>query len=175
MEVAKKAMNWVAETWDVELLRDGGVSSASNESSLVLYGTFEERQVLLTGDAGNNALRWAADYADANGLPLQNFNFVQIPHHGSRHNVGPTVLNRLIGSPRPNHLKPTFTAFVSAPKDDETHPRAMVLNAFTRRGAAVHATQGLNKHHRFGYAGRPGYVDSTPVGFSAQVEGYDEV
>jgi len=31
------------------------------------------------------------------GFPMQQFTFVQIPHHGSRRNVGPTVLNRLLG------------------------------------------------------------------------------
>ena len=34
-------------------LRDGGQTSASNESSVVLYGTFDNnRRILLTGDAG---------------------------------------------------------------------------------------------------------------------------
>jgi hypothetical protein len=53
---------------------------------------------LLTGDAGINGLTWAADWADSLGLPLQNFSFVQIPHHGSRRNVGPAILTRLLGS-----------------------------------------------------------------------------
>ena len=30
-----------------------------------------------------------------------------------------------------------FSAFVSAPAEDDTHPRKMVLNAFTRRGGRV--------------------------------------
>jgi hypothetical protein len=39
------------------------VTSASNESSLVLYGAFESGPLLLTGDAAVNALTWAAQSA----------------------------------------------------------------------------------------------------------------
>ena len=40
----------------VQRLKDGGITSASNESSVVLYGSFERGNVLLTGDAGINGL-----------------------------------------------------------------------------------------------------------------------
>lgn len=92
-KVAAKAQTWVTETWDKELLRDGGITSASNESSIVLYGDFDHgRRVLLTGDAGLRALDYAVYCAGQLGLPMQDFKFVQIPHHGSRRNVGPTIL-----------------------------------------------------------------------------------
>jgi beta-lactamase superfamily II metal-dependent hydrolase len=88
-KAAAKVQNWVPESWTGERLRDGGVTSASNESSVILYANLaEERRILLTGDAGPQALSWAAAYARANGYPLQSFSFVQIPHHGSRRNVG---------------------------------------------------------------------------------------
>jgi hypothetical protein len=62
LERAKvKAQTWVTETWGKELLRDGGITSASNESSVVLYGDFGVgRRVLLTGDAGAPGLSYAA-------------------------------------------------------------------------------------------------------------------
>src|SRR5581483_403237 len=64
--------NLIPENWQVETLRDGGITSASNESSVILYGDFGNGQkVLLTGDAGIRALTWAADYADGLYLPLQ--------------------------------------------------------------------------------------------------------
>lgn len=133
--VLAKAQKWVEEKWDRERLKDGGVTSASNETSVVLYGEFEgNRRLLLTGDAGVNALHWAADYADQSKLMLQKFSFVQIPHHGSRRNVGPTILNRLVGPIRAENAESDFAAFVSAPENDDTHPRKMVLNAFIRRG-----------------------------------------
>ena len=93
-----KVQSWTTESWNTERLRDGGITNASNESSVVLYGDFgDDKRVLLTGDAGINALSWAANYAKTSGLPLQQFSFVQIPHHGSRRNVGLTVLNAILG------------------------------------------------------------------------------
>jgi beta-lactamase superfamily II metal-dependent hydrolase len=169
-----KAQTWLDEKWDSERLKDGGVTSASNESSVILYGDFGDNgRVLLTADAGINGLTWAANYAAACGLPMQQFTFVQIPHHGSRRNVGPTVLNRLLGGIQPEGSNTRFAAFVSAPADDDTHPRKMVLNAFLRRGGRVIATQGTNKIHYGGFPKRDGYVTATPMSFSSKVEAYD--
>lgn len=169
-----KVQSWTEETWENERLKDGGVTSASNESSVVLYADCGNgKRLLLTGDAGINALTWAADYADSQQLVLQNFSFVQIPHHGSRRNVGPTILNRLLGPIKPAGSATTFAAFVSAPVDDEKHPRLIVLNAFWRRGGNVVGTQGSNKIHYGGFPKRAGYVDATPIAFSSRVEEYD--
>jgi len=169
-----KARKWVPENWFTEHLRDGGVTSATNETSIVLYGEFDNAvRVLLTDDAGIRGLTAAADFADANGLPLRQFSFVQIPHHGSRRNVGPTILNRLIGPTRSDGGAESLTAFVSAPEDDENHPRKIVLNAFTRRGARVIATQGQKKIHHGGFRRRPGYVDASPILLASMVEEYD--
>ncbi|MGB8423142.1 ComEC/Rec2 family competence protein [Paraburkholderia sp.] len=165
---------WVDETWHNERLRDGAHTSASNESSVVLYADVgENRRILLTGDAGVRALSWAAEHAIAMSLPLQDFSFVQIPHHGSRSNVGPTILNALIGPIQPEGTE-KFAAFVSAPVDDSTHPRKMVLNAFMRRGGRVLATQGSNKVHWGGFAPRPGYGSAEAMEFSSMVEEYDD-
>ena len=172
-ELAKAAVqSWTTESWDKERLMDGGITSASNESCVVLYGSFEEGNVLLTGDAGINGLTWAADAADALGLPLQQFVFVQIPHHGSRRNVGPTILTRLLGDKQQESGSPRFTAFVSAPKDDEQHPRRIVLNAFKRRGANVIATQGTKKLYYGGFPLRDGYSAAGIIPFYTEVEEY---
>jgi glyoxylase-like metal-dependent hydrolase (beta-lactamase superfamily II) len=120
-----------------------------------------------------NALSWAANYAKASGLPLQQFSFVQIPHHGSRRNVGPAVLNAILGPIQPEGAASRFAAFVSVPTEDDTHPRKIVLNAFMRRGGRVIATQGSNKVHRGGFPMRDGYNSVTPLAFSTKVEAYD--
>lgn len=164
---------WTNETWSNERLRDGGQTSASNETSVVLFGQFEDGNVLLTGDAGTNALTWTADQLDNWGLPLQGFKFVQVPHHGSRRNVGPTVLNRLVGPIMPEGSSSIFSAYVSAPADDSKHPRRIVTNAFWRRGGQVIATQGQNKIHYGGFAKRDGYVGVSTVPFFDVVEEYD--
>lgn len=173
-KAAAKAQTWVTEIWDKELLRDGGITSASNESSVILYGDFGAgRRVLLAGDAGSRALNYGAYCANRLGLPLQDFTFVQIPHHGSRRNVGPTILNQLLGPIQEKDGTSRFSAFVSAPKNDETHPRKMVLNAFTRRGGRVIATQGLSKVHWGGFPVREGYETATALPFAPRVENYD--
>ncbi len=164
----------VPESWDKERLKDGGQTSASNESSVVLYADLgADRRILLTGDAGVNALWWAVEYAKANGHVLQDFSFVQIPHHGSRRNVGPSVLNELLGPIQPQGTDKRFSAFVSAPVEDDKHPRKIVCNAFIRRGGRVIATQGTNKVYRGGFPMRDGYSPAEPFPFSAEVEDYD--
>ena len=173
-KAAAKVQKWVGEAWDNERLKDGGITNPSNESSTILYGDFGEgRRVLLTGDAGVWGLTMPAHQAEQLQLPLKAFSFVQIPHHGSRRNVGPTVLNRLIGPIQPQGSTDKFTAFVSAPADDDTHPRKMVLNAFTRRGARVIATQGQSKIHYGGFPARAGYTSVEPMPFATRVEDYD--
>jgi beta-lactamase superfamily II metal-dependent hydrolase len=169
-----KVQKWAPESWNYERLKDGGVTSASNETSVVLFGDFgKKRRVLLTGDAGVEGLTWAADYAEKSGLALRDFMFVQIPHHGSRRNVGPIILNRLLGPIQAEDASSRFTAYVSAPKDDDTHPRKMVLNAFMRRGGRVVATQGTSKVHWGGFPKRDGYKSAEFMSFASQVEDYD--
>jgi beta-lactamase superfamily II metal-dependent hydrolase len=172
-EAARAAVqSWITESWNNERLKDGGITSASNESSVVMFGSFETGNVLLTGDAGVCGLTWAADWADHLELTLQQFSFVQIPHHGSRRNVGPTILTRLIGNKLQEQGPPKFTAFVSAPKDDDKHPRKIVLNAFKRRGANIFASQGTNIIHYGGFPKRNGYSNLQGIEFFAQVEDY---
>jgi hypothetical protein len=98
--------------------------------------------VLLTGDTGIWGLTMANCFAIQKGLAMQDFMLVQIPHHGSRRNVGPSILNTILGPIKPNGTPPHSCAFVSAPRDDDTHPREMVLNAFIRRGYKIAAMQG---------------------------------
>lgn len=168
-----RVQRWLPETWMIEHLRDGGVTSPSNETSVILYGVFSNAgRILLTGDAGINALTWAADYATARGHPLQQFACVQVPHHGSRRNVGPTILDRVVGPVQPAGTQ-TFNAYISAPPNDDTHPRRMVVNAFTRRGARVYATQGVPTVFWGGFMPRLGYIPATPLVLSPEVDDYD--
>lgn len=136
-EGAKAAvLDWVDEHWHIETLAEGGETSAENESSVVLYGYFDEKGILLTGDAGNLALTRTIDYAaSCNMKPLpQLLRFIQVPHHGSRRNVSPSVLDRLIGPRVAEGTQMEKTAFVSCSSACTTHPRRVVTNAFKRRG-----------------------------------------
>lgn len=172
-KAAAAVQKFFSESWLIERLRENGRTSVTNETSVVLYGHDGTRPLLLTGDAGTVALTVAADRADAIGLPLRDFSFVQMPHHGSRRNVSPSILNRLLGPIQPQGQSPRFTAFVSAPKNDATHPRQMVVNAFLRRGAQVVATQGASKVWWGGFPPRPGYGAVAVMPFVSRVEDYD--
>jgi beta-lactamase superfamily II metal-dependent hydrolase len=176
LERAKaKVSSWVPEKWDHELLREGSITAAENETSRVLYGDFGSSSVLLTADAGQQALWWAIQYAAKIGVDLSQLGLVQVPHHGSRSNVTPSVLNRLLGPKLPKGSAKKRIAIVSAPKDDEQHPRKMVLNAFLRRGAGVRSTQGIKyRFHSGTMPVRPNERRAEPFGFFDKVEAYDE-
>ena len=160
----------VFESWDIETLTDAGETSPSNESSVVLYGTVDDRNILLTGDAGQQALTRSADYCDQTGRTLQNFRLVSIPHHGSRRNVGPTLLNRLLGQKVTEGSEGKFSAIVSAAKDDNDHPKRVVMNAFKRRGGSTAKTEGQVINSRLNLDMRPGFSPTEEIPIYGTVE-----
>lgn len=128
----------ILEDWNLETLAPNSVTTASNESSVVQYATLDEDVVLLTADVGPLGLAEAADYASARGLSRPNR--VQVPHHGSRHNVTPAVLDRWLGQKLPQE-KYVGTAICSVGSNKTDYPRAQVVNAFMRRGFKVYSTR----------------------------------
>jgi beta-lactamase superfamily II metal-dependent hydrolase len=173
-KAAEKVITWVSERWEVELLKEGAITAAENETSTVLHGQFGTSSVLLTADAGANALWWACDSAQRRGIDFSTLHLVQVPHHGSRSNVTPTVLDRLLGPKLARGSPETRKAIVSAPKDDSQHPRKMVLNSFLRRGAGVRSTQGARyRYHSGTMPARSNEKAAEVFGFFDQVEDYD--
>ena len=167
----EKAKAWVDEHWNFETLGEHSETSYDNESSVILYGNIGGQGVLLTGDAGVQALTRAARVLEASGIHLPTtLKFVQIPHHGSRHNVSPSVLDRIVGPRMAAGSPNTKTAFVSAGAKSETHPRRVVTNAFKRRGAWVGAAKGIALHYHHNMP-RQGWVTAPEVPFYEQVEG----
>lgn len=169
---AAEAIKRLAENWGLETLADPGEneSSAENNSSVVLLVKWDEKQFLFTADAAVPALTEAVNYAQASGIDLRTSSFIQIPHHGSKHNVGPSILNRVLG---PKKVDQNFnkTAFASAAKDGEPkHPAKKVINAFQRRGVQTFATQGVSLVHRSGDAPEREWGNATPLPFYPQVE-----
>lgn len=167
----KEAIKWIAENWGLETLTNPqeNETSAENNSSIILLLQVEGKKFLFTGDAGVEALNEAIKKATNIGIDLKTTNFIQIPHHGSKHNVGPSVLDAIIGVKlqKPAQLK---TVFVSAPKEgDPKHPSRKVVNAFIRRGAKVIATQGSAKVHYNDAPERVGWTTAQPLVF------YDKV
>lgn len=164
----------VAESWGFETLKEDVSTSAENESSVVLVGEIGDRKILLTGDAGIQALAATARYTETRGVSLPNtLKFIQVPHHGSRNNVSPSVLDRLIG---PKTSSPAgevrMIAFVSAAQGSETHPRKMVVNGFLRRGAKVIPTKGQSIWHYSNTGTRQGWEPVESLPFYEEVESW---
>lgn len=171
-KVADAALQKAEETRWLELLTDGGTTTAANNSSVILLLADDQQQrCLLTGDAGMPALERAIDELAAVGVLTGDLNLVQVPHHGSRHNVGPTVLDQLLG---PKGGSDQGVAVCSAAAEGAPrHPAKMVTNAFDRRGYPVHATRGNQKWYLID-SPRPMGGLSVPEPFHAQVETFDD-
>lgn len=165
--LTKRALKFIEETLNFETLKEDGKTSADNESSVILYANFDGDGILLTGDAGVRALNKAYDYYPK---LLNNLKFVQVPHHGSRRNVAPSILNKILGEKGQFENK---TAFVSAGKDSKKHPRQIVVNAFIRRGCKVCSTEGNTIRHKHNMPSRDGWSAVTPLKFKENVEEYD--
>jgi hypothetical protein len=168
IEDAKTAVRWVTESWTGETLSENPEpTTASNESSLVQMVVIDNRQLVLTGDVGPDGLHEAATYAEALVGSLSP-TFMQVPHHGSRRNVTPSALNRWLGPIQAQSSATIGTAFCSAARLDEDHPRQKVINAFIRRGYGVHRTKGRHIYHHYGT--QRGGDPLTPEPFSNRVE-----
>jgi beta-lactamase superfamily II metal-dependent hydrolase len=173
-KVADKARNLVEETLHIETIHDNVKTSPRNNTSAITLLTIDDKHALFTGDAGIPSLERAADALDILGISAGELRFIQVPHHGSRRNVGPTILDRLLGEK--GQATTHAAAFVSAPEKnpDGKHPAKKVTNAFSRRGYAVHATQGTSKWHHHEAPGRAGYTTSDPLPFYQYVESDDD-
>ena len=150
-------------------------TSAENNMSVIQYANLCSEKILLTADAGRDALTEAADYAPWAGLILPGINHFQVPHHGSRRNLSTEILNRWLGEVLPESQKPekgtgSFTAIISASKDDEDHPRKAVVRACIHRGAKVVSTEGKNLRTSHNAPARDGWTAATPLDYPEEQE-----
>ncbi|MCH8111951.1 MAG: MBL fold metallo-hydrolase [Proteobacteria bacterium] len=144
--LVKRAIALFRAAWGQEVFSPEE-TSAENNMSVVQYASLCGRKILLTGDAGRDALSEAADFAPNLGLSLPGIDRFQVPHHGSRRNVSSEVLDRWLGPKlieKPNAGQETFSAFISASQEDKDHPRKVVVRALIHRGAKVVSTGDRN-------------------------------
>jgi len=161
----------VAESLHIETLDDSGETTAENNSSTILQIFVDGRRLLFTADAGIPALSYAADYIEQCGQNTVGWRFVQVPHHGSKRNVGPTILDRLIG-PKLRQEEKKATAYASVPKNGlPKHPAKRVTNAFCRRGAPVYPTNDTTIWH---HQEAPNREDFGPIEPLPLYEEFDE-
>lgn len=151
----KEAAAWVVESMNIETLTDEGQTSAENDSSTILHLDIEGHGFLFTGDAGSHGLVEAILYARSQNINLKNLNTFQVPHHGSKRNIGPTILN-CIGAER---------AIISAAKLSKKHPSKRVTNALIRRNMKPFATKGNGWRTKKNAPERSGWVTATPLPF----------
>lgn len=170
--VKEAALN-VLETWNIETLRENEKTSAENETSVILRGKVDGKGFVLTGDAGIRALDRAIEYMKSIGEnPALDISFYQIPHHGGRHNISPSILNKLIGEKVDNGVSRNKVAFVSVAQDSD-HPLKMVTNAYIRRGVATYKTNGNVICHSNGKMPDRGWSSLSAIEFSDYVEEWD--
>ena len=161
-EEAVATVKRVIAKWGVDKLDNEDTTTAKNNSSVISGLAFDGRLLLFTADAGITALSRAADEIKTS-LPAVKLRLMQIPHHGSKRNVGPEVLDKLVGPPVVEGQTRGILAVASTAKFGEPkHPSKAVMNAFTHRGAGAYATRGKTLCARFGTEARRGWGPAEP-------------
>lgn len=159
--MAKRVLERTLASFPIETLSNADETSARNKASVITLVQADGKRMLFTGDAGIPSLEPAAtEYervvGDFSDYPL---NIFQAPHHGSHRNVGPDILDRILGV-KDQPFGDT-SAIISSAKLSEKHPSPKVTNALGRRGARVNVTEG--KTVCYGATGRAGWVTQEPL------------
>jgi beta-lactamase superfamily II metal-dependent hydrolase len=161
-----KVLKRILSMYPFETLDDVDDTSARNNMSVITLLNVDGHRMLLTGDAGISALDQAIDaYEWVIGGTIANvpLDLFQAPHHGSRHNLGPEILDRILGPiGRPHNAQ--ASAYISSSENSEKHPSPRVTNALGRRGASVYVTEGRSLCHPSAGVARPGWGAAPTVG-----------
>jgi beta-lactamase superfamily II metal-dependent hydrolase len=149
-------------TFETEhLAEDKIATSAENNMSLVMLLTIGGAKVLFTGDAGTEGLFNAITYANSQGINLKDLHVLDVPHHGSRHNLSKGILK---------HIKAKIAIISCAKNGEPSHPSKIVTNSLIRRGITPYWTQGQLLYYHKGFVINRGYNSAIPIPFSNQVE-----
>ena len=97
---------------------------------------------------------------------------MHVPHHGSKRNLGPAILNRIVGQILTRDQKIPKTAMISAAPDNPKHPSKRVRNALIRRGVSVAETCG--KDHCYHSEDVPVRPNWGPITYAEYCETYEE-
>jgi beta-lactamase superfamily II metal-dependent hydrolase len=167
---ARDLLTGTLSGFPAETLGEDGDTSARNDASVITLLSVDGDRLLFTGDAGIEGLGRAADSYERNlgafhDWPLK---LLQVPHHGSRINLSPSLLNRVVGPPGAPHA--ATEAIVSSAKADPKHPSPRVTNALGRRGIPVVATEGRGICIFSGDVRRQGWFPVEPIGPLAESE-----
>jgi beta-lactamase superfamily II metal-dependent hydrolase len=164
-KAAKALANLVSSAWNEEYFPTSA-TNRENEMSLIQYAEIDGVKILLTGDAGREALQEFVDAAPFYGIQLPGIDRFQVPHHGSRRNVSTELLDAILGPRIPRHQATggRFSAFISSALEDPHHPKKAVERAIHHRDGRVIATEGVDKYTRHNRQMRAGWdvVEARP-------------
>jgi hypothetical protein len=121
---------------------DAGGTNPRNNSSTILDLRLGEDRVLLTADAGAPALEGALDLLDQQGRADRHPKLIQVPHHGSRHNLSRELIERIAGPKGDERRGWALVSISQLAAEDPRYPSPRVTNAFGRRGYRVGETAG---------------------------------
>lgn len=145
-------------------------TSPENNNSVVQFATLGSKKVLLTADAGVEALGLALSRLQNSGTPLADI--FQVPHHGSRRNLSSELLDAIIGdkfkTKKEAESAEVITAVISAGKNDSNHPRKAVVRALYHRGAKTFDTKGGGFHK--GTSTRSTWKNATKLSYPSDIE-----
>lgn len=120
--------------WD-----DSESTSPINESSLIFLFEYEGTKVLFTGDVGKEGLSKAIKYAHDNNIKLNDCSIIKMPHHGSRKNVNPAIMDAFVGS---------RVLYYSCASDDlGHHPSQRLINLMNEKKFKQFSTSGSALHY----------------------------
>ncbi len=161
----------LAADWGEENLKgDTDGTSPENETSIVQFADMFGSKFLLTGDAGVRGLTEAHEVAVSLGQSTMSLDFFQAPHHGSRRNLSPEVLDSWLGGKLPKPAdSPKHYAIISANRHDPEHPKKAVVRALIHRGRGVYKTHGT-LHVSRGAAPKRGWASATPLIYPTDME-----
>ncbi|ECB7942014.1 competence protein ComEC [Salmonella enterica subsp. enterica serovar Kottbus] len=145
-------------------------TSPENNNSVIQFATLKNQRVLLTGDAGVEALGLALNALPQGDKPI--VDIFQVPHHGSRRNLSSELLDAIIGekfaTKREAEAAERLTTIISAGKNDANHPRKAVVRALYHRGAKIYDTKKGGFHK--GTSTRDRWKDATLLTYPSEIE-----
>ncbi len=143
---------------------DAGGTNPRNNTCAIVDVRLEQERFLFTADAGVPAINSALDFLGAQGRTDRYPTFVQLPHHGSRHNLDRATIERIAGPRADGTRGSAFVSISKAAAADPRYPSPRVTNAFGRRGYSVGQTAGQNIcKHSPDAPDRPDYSPLTPI------------
>lgn len=138
-------------------------TSVINETSLIILFEYAEHRILFTGDAGKRGLTEAISFANANNINITDLTLIKMPHHGSRKNVNPEIMDNLgkIGT----------SCYISCVKGDEGHhPSKRLVNLLNQKGFRVVTSSGKTIWRHHNAPAREGYTKVIPLPYYRKME-----